>query len=148
MKPEIGPCDNNFKEQRNHAEMFVEEFWGVPFILAWNYYIARYDLYTWEHANGIFFFFFLPFIRLAMTQISILEQSEDPLTFPSWTWWGNVFGVVSVHPVGSVPTHIPPTNTDTCKRPDARRGIVGWLSLANAHRMKQRPGSSWTTKDV
>lgn len=34
VKPEIGPCDNNFKEQRNHAEMFVEEFWEVPFILA------------------------------------------------------------------------------------------------------------------
>lgn len=28
MKPEIGPCENNFKEQRNQAEMFVEEFCG------------------------------------------------------------------------------------------------------------------------
>lgn len=26
VKPEIGPCDNNFKEQRDRAEMFVEEF--------------------------------------------------------------------------------------------------------------------------
>lgn len=28
VKPEIGSCDNNFKEQRNQAEMFVEEFCG------------------------------------------------------------------------------------------------------------------------
>lgn len=24
VKPEIGLCDNNFKEQTNHAEIFVE----------------------------------------------------------------------------------------------------------------------------
>lgn len=46
VKPGIGPCDSNFKEQTNHAEMFVEEFREVPFILVENYYISCYDLCT------------------------------------------------------------------------------------------------------
>lgn len=33
VKPEIGPYDNNFKEQTNHTEMFVEEFQVAPVIL-------------------------------------------------------------------------------------------------------------------
>lgn len=37
VKPEIGRRDNNFKEQTNHAEMFVKEFREVPFILVENY---------------------------------------------------------------------------------------------------------------
>lgn len=88
VKPEIGQCDNNFKEKTNHAEMLVEDFREVPFILIENYaspamICARKS--TLMAVLFILFIFFLPFIRLVMTRISILRQSEVPLTFPSCT---------------------------------------------------------------
>lgn len=85
VKPEIGWRDNNFKEQTNHAEMFVQEFREVPFVLVENYaspamICARESALT---ARLSIYLFILPFIRLVMTRFSILKQSEVPLTFPS-----------------------------------------------------------------
>lgn len=57
VKPEIGTCDNNFKEQKNHPEMFLEEFHSSsseitpsPAMIC-----ARESMLT---ARLVFFFFF------------------------------------------------------------------------------------------